>query len=198
MITAYGRNHCRQRRPLNTAGSELTGRHRPNDEDFTTVNADDISSPSSSLSAHGASLRLDSSQVNIRLRTKAEPLLAPIYEFTARLLVLQSLQPLLALLLRNPLVHLTSLVFSMVRQIFLRACDLTKFNEYLIARCTPHRPGRNRLGRGRTSNLCPRRAPRANSAAAASTRSVPESLIVHIDKLARPERFELPTPRFVV
>jgi hypothetical protein len=28
--------------------------------------------------------------------------------------------------------------------------------------------------------------------------SVPESLIFDIDKMARPERFELPTPRFVV
>jgi hypothetical protein len=40
---------------------------------------------------------------NIRLRTKAEagePLLAPIYEFTASFLVLQGLQALLALLIR--------------------------------------------------------------------------------------------------
>lgn len=40
---------------------------------------------------------------NIRLLTEAEigePLLAPIYEFTASFLVLQSLQPLLALLIR--------------------------------------------------------------------------------------------------
>jgi hypothetical protein len=68
----------------------------------------------------------------------------------------------------------------------------------LIGRCTPHRRGRNRLGRGRTSNLCPRCAPRAHGAAVASTRSVPESLIFQIEKVARPERFELPTPRFVV
>jgi hypothetical protein len=40
---------------------------------------------------------------NIRLQTKAEAgelLLAPIYEFTASFLVLQSLQPLLALFIR--------------------------------------------------------------------------------------------------
>ena|GEM_PF-4763560 len=66
----------------------------------------------------------------------------------------------------------------------------------LIARCTPTWP--QSTGEGTNLKFVPRRAPRANSAAAASTRSVPESLIFHIDKLARPERFELPTPRFVV